>query len=185
MQTETDAQRIRDLGAVEAEVLGNCKFDEAWRGQMLMRRIGGRSWGSRKVSGSWWWGSTRGEMEEEFVLGALKEAEGSWDRVIHAPRHLERAAELAESVSKLFGDVSMRSQDERGSIWFWTLTVSCRAFTRWPTSLLWAGDLTIWEGRTSFSRWRMGKPVIHGAHMLNFRDVSEMAAAGGGDAGGG
>lgn len=176
MQTETDASRIKDLGAAKAEVLGNCKFDEAlegtdadpadWRAKLGIKK------GERVVVV----GSTRGEMEEKFVLEALSRLSGKWDRVIHAPRHLERAGDLASAVSSKFGEVALRSKGESGKYLILDTYGELSQVYSVADVVVVGGGFDDLGGQNIIQPLAHGKPVIHGPHMQNFRDVAEMAA---------
>ncbi len=176
MQSETDQTRILALGASSAEVLGNCKFDEAlggsggssgdWKAKLGVKK------GDRVVVV----GSTRGEMEEDFVLAALKMAEDSWDRVIHAPRHLERVDGLSGKVKSIFGEVSLRSKDERGRYLILDTYGELSSVYSVADLVIVGGGFDKLGGQNIIQPLAHRKPVIHGINMQNFKDVAEMAA---------
>lgn len=179
MQTETDASRIRDLGAESAEVLGNCKFDEAVAGTDL----GGKDWRVELGIGAEdrvvVVGSTRGEVEEEFVFGALKEVWGEVDQVVWAPRHMERADAIASRAGVEFGDVARRSKGETGKFLLLDTYGELSAVYSVADVVVVGGGFDNLGGQNIIQPLAHGKPVVHGLHMQNFRDVSEMAGRSG------
>lgn len=178
MQTESDAERIRALGAREATVLGNCKFDQAAEARAedasaLRGRFGIRE-GDRTIVV----GSTRGEEEEAFVLAALSPvlARDPALRVIHAPRHVERADALAGRVAEVLGEApARRSLGETGRYLildtFGELAV---AYAVADLAIV-GGGFANYGGQNLIQPLALGVPVLHGPHMHNFRDVTATA----------
>ena len=98
-QTEQDAERFRELGLAEdkIEVGGNLKFDAALPpGLIEQARTLRQQWGQRP---SWVAGSTR-PGEESIVLAAHQRLLERYSEglLVLAPRHPERAAEVAELI---------------------------------------------------------------------------------------
>lgn len=98
-QTEQDAERFRELGLAEdkIEVGGNLKFDAALPpGLIEQARTLRQQWGQRP---SWVAGSTR-PGEESIVLAAHQRLLERYSKglLVLAPRHPERAAEVAELI---------------------------------------------------------------------------------------
>lgn len=176
MQSETDAERARQLGSKTAEVKGNCKFDEA----ASVMDVSGEEWrvklGIAPDEFVIVVGSTRGEMEEKFVLDALEMVEGSWDRVVHAPRHLERVEPLSEQVVERFGSVALRSKDESGKYLLLDTYGELAQVYSVADLVVIGGGFDDLGGQNILQPLAHGKPVIHGPHMHNFRDVAESAA---------
>ncbi|MCB0825651.1 MAG: 3-deoxy-D-manno-octulosonic acid transferase [Armatimonadetes bacterium] len=176
MQSETDADRARQLGSDKAEVMGNCKFDEA----ASVMGVSGAEWREKLGIEADEFvivvGSTRGEMEEKFVLDALKSSEGSWDRVVHAPRHLERVDALAGQVTERFGSVSRRSKEETGKYLLLDTYGELAQVYAVADLVVIGGGFDDLGGQNILQPLAHGKPVIHGPNMHNFRDVAELAA---------
>lgn len=100
MQTGLDADRIRALGATHVEVLGNCKFDEGAFEEVdaaALRSELGIGIDEPVIVV----GSTRSEEEEALVIEAISLLDRPSVRIVHAPRHLERADALAAAVAEL------------------------------------------------------------------------------------
>ncbi|MBL8086704.1 MAG: hypothetical protein JNM85_01380 [Chthonomonas sp.] len=179
VQTEVDAQRIRDLGAREVRVLGNCKFDQ---GAMVppgareqWRDILGLQPGERVVV----IGSTRGTEDEDFVLEALRSVDLTGVRIVHAPRHLEAAVQLAEKTRAQFGKVALRSKGERGpQLILDTFGELSAAYSIADVAIIGGGFANL-GGQNLIQPLAAGVPVLHGVHMQNFAEVSAMAGAAG------
>jgi 3-deoxy-D-manno-octulosonic-acid transferase len=177
-QSETDADRFRALGARSVEVFGNCKFDEALQGSdadpsALRAELGIPSDALVVVIGS-----TRGAEEEAFVLHALRAlAPAPW--IIHAPRHLERVTELAAAVRAAFGSVALRSRAETGPYLILdTYGELARLYAVADVAVIGGGFANL-GGQNLIQALAHGKPVLHGPHMQNFRDVAALAAQAG------
>lgn len=180
MQTELDAERIRHLGAKEVEVLGNCKFDEAaLDGADLgtLRREFGIAEGDRVIVV----GSTRSEEEEHLVLAAIEGLDRDDVRVIHAPRHLERAEALSEAVQARFGSVARRSKGETGRYLILDTYGELSGVYALADIAVIGGGFSNLGGQNLIQPLAAGKPVIHGPHMQNFafaaRAASEVGAS--------
>jgi 3-deoxy-D-manno-octulosonic-acid transferase len=181
MQTQKDAQRIASLGGRNVEVLGNCKFDQAiegldadpaeWRDKLL-----GPTAPSVPVLVI---GSTRGADEEDFVIEALKELVPARAIVIHAPRHLERADDLERKVRKVFGQVGRRSENQPASYLILdTYGELSNAYSVADIVII-GGGFSNLGGQNLIQPLAHGKPVLHGPHMQNFREVAGQAVAAG------
>jgi 3-deoxy-D-manno-octulosonic-acid transferase len=174
MQTEEDAARIESLGAKSAEILGNCKFDQAneaaadpmeWRAKLGIT-------GDKPVVVV---GSTRGELEEAMVIEAIRLAGLDRATVIHAPRHLERAPALAEAAKSAFGSVALRSLGEAGPYIVLDTYGELGSIYSLADIAIIGGGFANLGGQNLFQPLAQGKPVLHGPHMQNFRDVAQAA----------
>ncbi|MCW5942362.1 MAG: hypothetical protein KIS66_09030 [Fimbriimonadaceae bacterium] len=178
MQTETDAARIRDLGARDVVVLGNCKFDQAAEARdedpVALRSKFGVGDGDRVIVV----GSTRGEEEEAFVLAALAPIlkESPRLRVIHAPRHVERADALAVHARESIGETpARRSLGQTGRYLILdTFGELARVYAIADLAIV-GGGFSNFGGQNILQPLALGVPVLHGPHMHNFRDVAAAA----------
>ncbi len=175
MQSSTDAERLTSLGAKTVEVLGNCKFDEAMEGQDADPQV----WRDRlnipasaKVIVI---GSTRGQEEEVLVLDALAAVKSPNIYVIHAPRHKERAAPLAALVKETGQAVALRSLDQTGPYLILDSYGELAAIYGIADVVVIGGGFANLGGQNILQPLAHGRPVIHGPHMQNFRDVTVMA----------
>ncbi len=178
MQTETDAERIRELGGQNVEVLGNSKFDQAVEGldadPAQLREEFQLSPDKLTVVV----GSTRDEAEERYVVDELRPL---MDRiqVIHAPRHIERAEALAAYAGSALGSVGRRSKGEHSSFLILdTYGELAKVYAVADIAII-GGGFSNHGGQNLIQPLAHGIPVIHGPHMQNFRDASESAGRAG------
>ena len=183
MQTTTDAQRIRDLGAKHAEVLGNCKFDQAlegrdadaaeWRAELGLEA-------SRPVVVV---GSIRHE-EFDLLAAAIFAVREDVQWVI-APRHVERATALVESIRGAANrpfPMSSRVADGRlggeGILILDSYGELAKVYAVADVVVIGGGFANL-GGQNLLQPLAHGHPIVHGPHMQNFRDVAAMAEAAG------
>lgn len=176
MQTDLDAERIRQLGARNVRVFGNCKFDQAAEGleadPAFWRAELGIPEGNRVVVV----GSTRGEEEERFVLDALKSLDLSGVSIVHAPRHLERVPELAKLVEPLFGKPAYRSRGETGRYLILDTYGELAKVYSAADVVVVGGGFADLGGQNILQPLALGKPVVHGPHMQNFAEAAARSA---------
>jgi 3-deoxy-D-manno-octulosonic-acid transferase len=174
MQTATDAERITRMGAKDAQVFGNCKFDEAaagesnpekWREELRLNP-------ERPVVVI---GSTRGEEEEAFVAEALADPRLADVQVVWAPRHLERADAIAERLQGQGVAVGRRSQGTYERITLLDTYGELGDVYAVADVAVIGGGFANLGGQNLIQALAKGAPVLHGPHMQNFRDVAEMA----------
>ena len=175
MQSERDAKRIQLLGAKEPEVLGNIKFDQAIEGLNADPKEWKRKLRVPNDKPVLVIGSTRGEEEERFVFDALKQVGFDRLNVIHAPRHLERVPMLAEQVRTLTGAVALRSKQEAGPYLILDTYGELSEVYSVADFVIIGGGFAPLGGQNLLQPLAHGKPVLHGPHMQNFRDVTDAA----------
>lgn len=175
MQTESDAERIRALGGAQVEVKGNSKFDEGGQAtsedEQKWRSLLGLT-GDKPIVVV---GSTRDSAEEALVIEAIRLAGPERIRVVHAPRHLESAPALAESVSQAFGGVAVRSRGEKGDYLILDSYGELAGVYSTADVVIVGGGFSNLGGQNIIQPLAHGKPVLHGPHMANFRDVAQGA----------
>lgn len=175
MQTDTDAGRIRALGGQRLEVLGNTKFDEAVQGTDADPDHWRRELGVRQGAPVVVVGSTRSELEEAWVMAALRALRA---QTVWAPRHLERAEAVCEAVRAAGLRVTRRSQGgtlaEADVLVLDTYGELAQVYSIADVAIV-GGGFDRLGGQNILQPLAHGKPVIHGPHMENFRDVAEAA----------
>lgn len=180
VQTETDADRMRSLGAKNVEVFGNTKFDEAGAEEpaVIAKLQGELPLDGRPVAVV---GSTRSADEEWLTVQALAEVAKSVPiQVIHAPRHLESADGLIDQAAKAFGadKVGRRSGASSDApldyIVLDTFGELSSAY-RLGTVAIIGGGFSKLGGQNLIQALAAGLPVLHGKYMHNFRDVTDLA----------
>lgn len=172
MQSEKDASRIKELGAKSAEVLGNCKFDQALAGLDADPAEWRQKLGLDPALPTLVIGSTRGELEERFVFDALSSVGLDGLQVIHAPRHIERAPDLATEARKRFGDAALRSAGKAARYLVLDTYGELDKVYAVADVVVIGGGFDNLGGQNLVQPLAHGKPVLHGPHMQNFREVA-------------
>ncbi len=175
MQSSTDADRIRTLGASSAEVLGNCKFDQALEGVDADPKWWRRELGLIEGRPVLVIGSTRGEEEESFLFEALSEVGFEKFQVIHAPRHIERVDAIAARVTQLTGSAARRSLGQTGPYLIIDTYGELAEIYSVADVVIVGGGFANLGGQNILQPLAHGKPVLHGTHMQNFRDVAALS----------
>jgi 3-deoxy-D-manno-octulosonic-acid transferase len=177
MQSQFDLERIQFLGAKDATVLGNIKFDQAVQGL----DADPAEWKQKLVldvsKPTLIFGSTRGVEEERLVIQAVKLVGADRVNVIHAPRHLERVDALAAMVREEMGSVALRSKGESGPYMILDTYGELSSIYCVADVVVIGGGFENLGGQNLIQPLAHGKPVLHGPHMQNFRDSSAMADA--------
>ncbi len=190
MQTELDAERIRELGAPgeHVRVTGNLKFDMAVpelsaEDKSAFRSLLGLDSGRRVLVA----GSTH-QGEEEIILQAFRKVQETVPDVqlILVPRHPERAADVAELVKASGFEVVLRSQcprrkaDADAVVVGDTLGEMLRFYSLADVVFV-GGSLVPVGGHNILEASLLAKPVLFGPCMNNFKEIAQLIlfAAGG------
>ena len=174
VQSALDQERFVSLGAKNVEVLGNTKFDEAsaptdvdayaWREKL------GIPAGRQVVVV----GSTRSEMEEELVISAFFELQDV--TFVHAPRHLENSGRIVEEFQKHAGStgktVGLRSKNEQADYIVLDTFGELGSVYSVADIVVIGGGFDKLGGQNMIQPMALGKPVLHGPNMFNFRTVA-------------
>ena len=177
-QSETDAQRLQQLGAPRTEVLGNCKFDQAIQPVLATPDEIRLKYGISRDEAVIVVGSTRSEFEESLVVSALTalQKEGKSFRVIHAPRHIERADDIVKVVEQAQSwTVAKRSAGQTGDYLILDTYGELTETYVVATVAIIGGGFSKLGGQNLIQPLALGIPVIHGPHMFNFRDSAEQS----------
>ena len=172
-QSATDGERFRALGADRVIDAGNVKFDGAiegleettdWREELGLDE--------RPVVVV---GSLRAEEFDLFakLFAALGEVE--W---VVAPRHIERTGEFLRALAGA-GEggmtVGRRSERTHGEVTVLdTYGELARVYSIADVAVV-GGSFEKLGGQNILQPLAWGKPVLHGPHMANFRDVASLA----------
>ena len=179
MQSPADLERIQLLGARDATVLGNMKFDQAVQGLDADPVEWKQKLGLDASRCTLVVGSTRGEEEERLVIAAIKQVGLHRLNVIHAPRHLERVDSLAALVKQETGAVALRSKGETGPYMILDTYGELSSIYCVSDLVVIGGGFENLGGQNLIQPLAHGKPVLHGPYMQNFRDSAAMADAAG------
>lgn len=180
-QTEADAHRLTELGALEVHVCGNVKFDRAPRPQDLELGERLRGWfGARPVFVA---ASTR-EHEEQQVLAAaeLAAAElvaGPPLLTVIVPRHPQRFDDVARLLEER-GIAFQRRSEERPvaagtSVVLGDSLGELYAFYAACDVAFVGGSLQPLGGQNLLEACALGKPVLVGPHTFNFVEATRLA----------
>ncbi|MDP1853341.1 MAG: 3-deoxy-D-manno-octulosonic acid transferase [Candidatus Omnitrophota bacterium] len=198
MQTEEDRQRIINLGASvdKVRVTGNMKFDGM---DYADYKKDGADYKIKLGLGSddkiWVAGSTH-PQEEEIILKAYQRlnSESPALKLLIAPRHIERAKEVAGLINKFgFNPVrvsqlnrSMPPSDgtpskavagqpaNRPTVLILDTIGQLRDIYRIATFVFVGGSLVKKGGQNILEPAAFAKPIIFGPHMVNFFQISSL-----------
>jgi 3-deoxy-D-manno-octulosonic-acid transferase len=179
MQSEEDAQRIKDIGADPGKVMvtGNLKFDQKMQGAQtgLVAISAGR-----KVITA---GSTH-RGEEAALLEVFSRLREKYPKLllIIAPRHPERFDEV-EGVINSAGYECQRRTSLRGPVKDVLLLDTIgelRSFYAVCDIAFVGGSLVKVGGHNLLEPAAMKKPVIFSRYMFNFKEISEALISSGG-----
>jgi 3-deoxy-D-manno-octulosonic-acid transferase len=187
MQSETDAKRARSLGAPpeRVAVCGNIKYDVRYPSndgigkdsvQELLERL---SFGSAPLIVA---GSTC-EGEEEILIAALKAVREDSNlanvRILIAPRHPERfesvARFLSESGLRLLRRSAFkcdRDADPRFDVLLLDSIGELARLYVYSDVVFVGGSLVPKGGHNVLEPASVGRPIVVGPHMENFRDIA-------------
>jgi len=180
-QTELDKERLLELGVEETRirVTGNMKYDfEVKQGAQKDRRalLGLGEEDRLLVCGS----THRGE--EEIVLFAYKELIKEFPRLklIIAPRHPERALDVAKIAEKFGFTVILLSilertpkTEHRTPIFILDTIGELTDYYAAADIVFVGGSLIKKGGQNILEPANFSKPVISGPHLFNFRDIAQ------------
>ena len=180
-QTADDAQRLAALGAENAVIAGNLKFDielpvaqlkqgEAWR-----KRYGE----SRPVLLA---ASTR-DGEEDLLLSRLGELEVPFALLVIVPRHPQRFDEVAALIGRRGIRYQRRSREEPVApdtrvVLGDSMGEMFAYYAACDVAFI-GGSLLPFGGQNLIEACAAGKPVLFGPHTYNFAEAAESAIAAG------
>ena len=182
-QTESDATRIRQLGAPSVHVTGNIKFDVTPPPEMLQRgAVLRQQLGARPVLVC---ANTR-DGEEALILDALLQQNRPEILLMLVPRHPQRFNDVAQMISARSLPLARRSTSDDAEI-----NADIRVFLGDSMGEMFAyyaacdlafvgGSLLPLGGHNLIEASAVGKPVLIGPHTFNFADATENAIAAGG-----
>jgi 3-deoxy-D-manno-octulosonic-acid transferase len=186
-QSEQDAERLRDIGAVaeRVEVAGNLKFDAAPPVESeAVTKLGEqlRSSGAPILVA----GSTV-DGEEDYVLQAFRMvlAEYPEASMVLAPRHRERFEEVADLLCERRMKFVRRSspdaaeQDLRGAVLLLDSLGELAAIYRYANIAFVGGSLVERGGHNILEPAFFARAILTGEHTENFRDIMSCFEAAG------
>jgi len=181
-QTEVDAERLKQLGVGpdKIKVTGNLKFDRL----VLFKASGSRQKLGLDPSEKLLVAGSTHSGEEEIILEAYKDLlkEFSGFKLLIAPRHPERTSEVGKVIIKKgFYPLRVSQLDLPSSVLRFPSPVfildtvgSLMDFYAAADIVFVGGSLIKKGGHNILEPASLGKPVIFGPHMFNFRDIAGM-----------
>lgn len=177
-QTQHDAERFASLGAADATVVGNVKFDLSVppamieRGKLFRARFGPE----RRV---WVVGSTR-DGEEALLLDAFLESERDPSTLlVIVPRHPQRFDEVAALATARGIAVARRSEDRRipreTRVAIGDSMGEMLAYYEAADVVLMGGSFLPFGSQNLIEACALGKPVIVGPSTYNFEEAAASA----------
>jgi len=189
VQTPRDRDRFAQIGADpgRVEVVGNSKFDQAPErldaaGVERLKDDLGLATGAPVMVV----GSTRTAAEERIVLEAysalLRDIPSL--AIVHAPRHVERAGEVADAMRRAGLRPVRRTEERPGGERVQQLVLDTfgeLAGVYAVADIAFIGNSLTppGGGQNLLQALAHGKPVLFGPYMQNFRDLAEMARSDG------
>lgn len=184
-QSSSDAARLEKLGAVKESirVTGNLKFDLPAQPQAdeerrrLREKMGLTGRDKLLVCGSTHAG------EEELLLGIYRQLRRDFPglRLLLAPRHPERSADIASLVREksmlpvLISRLDSGYCGECGSPVFLLDSIGeLNVFYNAADIVFMGGSLVSKGGHNIIEPASLKKPVLFGPHMFNFHDITEL-----------
>jgi 3-deoxy-D-manno-octulosonic-acid transferase len=189
VQTERDVERFRQIGGDPARiaVFGNAKFDQAVERQNV-EQVAALRRDLKLAEGApvWVVGSTRLAEEERLVLAAYLQARESLPdlALIHAPRHIERAGEVADMMREA-GLNPVRRTEPAGAegrvsqLILDTFGELAKVYAVGDVAFLGNSLIPPGGGQSLLQPLAQGKPALYGPYVSNFRDIAAQAEAAG------
>lgn len=177
-QTDEDARRLQVLGAKNADCVGNLKFAskdlpyDADEFAKLEKQIANRP--------CWIAASTHAGEEEQlaFAQNALK-TKGAL--MILAPRHPKRGDEIEKILTQAGLHVARRSRHEditpETTVYLADTIGEMGLFYRLAEIAFVGGSLVAFGGQNIIEPARLGKAVVCGKYMMNFKEIVAKATA--------
>jgi 3-deoxy-D-manno-octulosonic-acid transferase len=177
MQSNADAKRLMALGAhpTRVKVTGNIKFDQGFEASALTEAFGER-FAISKDAPLIVAASTHAP-EEQWILEAFKklwkDSPGNLPRLLIAPRHPERFAEVAEIISETGFEWVRRTEkpsarDQSAEIILLDSIGELRAVYPLAEIVFVGGSLIPHGGQSILEPAQAGKAIVTGFYTMNF-----------------
>ncbi len=175
-QTETDAERLRALGAADVKYVGNLKFSAPPlpAAEAELQRIRD----VLKTRPCWLAASTHAgeEAMAARVHKKLKSRHAGLLTII-VPRHPDRGVEITDALRADGLNVARRSSDDKVAadtdIYVADTMGELGLFYRLAGVAFMGKSLVPLGGQNPIEPARLGCAIVHGPHMMNFEDVVE------------
>ncbi len=177
-QTADDARRILDLGAAQATVLGNLKFDMQPDPGLQQQ---GRAWKAAAGRPVLLLASTRdssGQSEEALLLQALPAALAQRVLLVWVPRHPQRFDAVAQLLAAHGLAVERRSAGgptPHSAVWLGDSVGEMAAYYAMADAAFIGGSLLPLGGQNLIEACACGCPVVLGPSQFNFAAAAQAA----------
>ena len=178
-QSSIDSERFAELGVDSARVqeTGNIKFDMSIDNTEISFL---KEWGHPLFIA----GSTR-DGEEPYILDAYLELRNSHPdlRLLLAPRHIERAGEIARMMDERGIDYTRRSREKgraQSQVVLLDTLGELSSCYKYADIVFIGGSLVPMGGQNMLEPALERKPVLFGPHIGNFREAAAALIKGGG-----
>lgn len=178
MQTECDAQRIEELGAVKKniKITGNVKFDQV----LIADKNSKFPFDNEKNECLIVAGSTHDNEEEIIskIFSRLKQKHSNI-RLLLAPRHPQRATSIAQGLKKQGFDpiyLSALGENDPGSdkIFILNSMGMLNALYSVADIVFVGGSMVAHGGQNPIEPAALAKPIVFGPHMFNFSKIVQI-----------
>lgn len=182
-QSDEDARRFCAIGAPpdRVQVTGNTKFDQAAVGAQEVEAAALRQeLGLPPDAPVMVVGSSRAPEEEQLIALAYRQLRERFPHLclVWAPRHVERAEEVAQTLRAQGFTPWMRTHGTppapQEQIVLDTFGELGRVYAVGDVAII-GGSFVPLGGQNLLQPLAHGKPVVHGPYMHNFRDVANLA----------
>ena len=182
-QTEDDAQRLREAGASDVQVLGNLKFDLTPDAAQIAR---GQAWHAALQRRVVLLASSR-EGEEASLLAAWRGLVAPRPLLVIVPRHPQRFDEVAALAAAANWQVCRRSQwgdmpaidAALADVWIGDSLGEMALYYALADVALLGGSFAPLGGHNLIEAAACGCPLFMGEHTFNFAQAADMAIAAG------
>jgi 3-deoxy-D-manno-octulosonic-acid transferase len=202
-QTEADAQRLRSLGALQVQVMGNLKFDAQPDAAQLRQ---GQAWRAASGRPVVMLASSREGEEQQFLeaIGAIDQVNTAQAAIkleakveveakagvaalnvqwLIVPRHPQRFDEVAALISQAGFSVSRRSQwgstptsqPLAAQVWLGDSLSEMALYYGLADCALLGGSYAQLGGQNLIEAIAVGCPMVMGPHTFNFADAATTA----------
>ncbi len=182
-QTEADAQRLREAGARQVQVMGNLKFDITPAPALLARGQAWRAGLGRPVVLA----AVTREGEEAPLLAAWAQTAAPRPLLLLVPRHPQRFDEVAALVAAAGLQLQRRSQWQatppaeaaQADVWLGDSLGEMAQYYACADVALLGGNFAPLGGQNLIEAAACGCPLLMGPHTFNFAQAAQDALAAG------
>jgi 3-deoxy-D-manno-octulosonic-acid transferase len=180
-QTEADAARLRQAGAVQVEVCGNLKFDVTPNPKLLVRGVQWRQALGRPVV----LGASTREGEEAALLEAWRAQPAPRPLLLLVPRHPQRFDAVAALVQQSGLSLVRRSawqgapppDAHAADVWLGDSMGEMPLYYAAADVALLGGSFERLGGQNLIEAAACGCPVVMGPHTFNFAEAATLSLA--------